>query len=156
MNVNITLAEPADIPALAGLLAMLFEQEYDFNPDRTRQERAIALLLQEPEHAWIWVARADSVPVGMISLQSVISTAEGGKSLWLEDWIVHPACRGRGIGGRLLRYAIEQARARGFRRISLLTDRDNLSAQGRYAEQGFKPSAMLPMRLLLPEDPTKM
>jgi ribosomal protein S18 acetylase RimI-like enzyme len=147
---NLEPAGPADLPALVGLLDCLFRQERDFQPDPRKQEQALILLLrQPPTEARVWVAREEGAVVGMVSLQAVVSTAAGGPALWLEDWIVLPAFRGRGIGAALLRHAIRYSKAQGFHRISLLTDRHNLPAKKIYAAHGFKPSTMLTMRLSL-------
>lgn len=67
----------------------------------------------------------------------------------LEDMVVAPGHRGAGLGDRLLREALAQARARGCRRVTLLNDADNQAAQRFYARQGFTGAPMRPMRLLL-------
>jgi ribosomal protein S18 acetylase RimI-like enzyme len=54
-----------------------------------------------------------------------------------------------GIGSHLLELALEHARAEGCRRITLLTDRSNESAQRFYARHGFQASAMVPLRVML-------
>ena len=48
--------------------------------------------------------------------------------------------------------AISVARAKGCKRITLLTDKTNESAQRFYKRQGFELSSMVPMRLSLMED----
>lgn len=84
----------ADIEALCGLLAQLFKLEQDFTPDREKQRRALKRLLQSPQ-AHLWVAEVDGVVVGMVSLQQIISTAEGGPAGWVEDLVVEHGYRGR-------------------------------------------------------------
>jgi N-acetylglutamate synthase-like GNAT family acetyltransferase len=49
----------------------------------------------------------------------------------------------------LLDYAIEFARQKNFKRITLLTDRPELRSQSFFRKHGFYESPMLPMRLLL-------
>jgi ribosomal protein S18 acetylase RimI-like enzyme len=85
----------------------------------------------------------------MVNLLFTISTAAGGRAAWLEDMVVHPSYRGRGIGESLLRHAIDEARALGCSRITLLTDQTNGSAIRFYERAGFVRSQMVPFRLSL-------
>jgi len=85
--------------------------------------------------------------VAMASLLYTISTAEGGKAAIFEDLVVAPEQRKRGIGAALLRHVVEQARAEGVLRITLLTDMQNERAQAMYRRVGFVGSPMKPMRL---------
>ncbi len=146
---SIECAPPDDVAALAELLAILFRQEADFAADRAKQERALRLIIENPETGAIFVARHGSVAVGMVSLLFTVSTAEGGPACWLEDMVLHPDWRGGGLGTRFLQHAIAYSRARGFTRISLLTDKTNESAIRFYRRQGFGESAMTVLRLPL-------
>ncbi len=78
-----------------------------------------------------------------------ISTVLGAKVAMLEDVIVTAAHRGTGTGKRLMAGLIEQARADGVQRITLLTDHDNVAGQAFYEGFGFEKSTMLPYRLML-------
>lgn len=63
--------------------------------------------------------------------------------------VVDPVARGGGVGSLLLAAAIEHALDLGCRRITLLTDGDNVSARRFYQRQGFVHSGMVPLRLAL-------
>jgi GNAT superfamily N-acetyltransferase len=140
-------ANPADIPQLVQLLGILFTQEAELDPDPEKQRRALEIILQDESRARIYVARDAGMIVAMAALHFTTSTAEGGKVAWLEDCIVRPEHRRKGIGRRLLDYVIAQARTEGALRVMLLTDGDNASAQALYRQSGFRDSAMLAMRL---------
>jgi GNAT superfamily N-acetyltransferase len=142
-------AAAADIPALAELLATLFAQEAEFTPDAAAHRRGLANIVGQPEIGTILVAREHGAVVGMVNLLFTMSTALGARVALLEDMVVAPAARGRGIGGALLAQAIAHARAQGCKRITLLTDGVNEAAQRFYARHGFTASGMLPMRLAL-------
>ena len=146
---RIEQATAADIPQLADLLAILFAQEADFRPDREKQMRGLRLIVEAPERGRIFVARTDGKIVGMVSLLFTVSTAEGEPACWLEDMVVLPEQREKGIGSRLLRHAIDYAKAHGFVRITLLTDLTNKDAIRFYRRHGFCPSEMTPLRLHL-------
>ena len=144
-------AAAADLEALAGLLHELFTQETEFSPDRDKQLRALAMFIDEPSLGRLFVARDLALGriIGMASLQFEISTALGGRAARVEDVVVTASQRGRGIGKQLLQHLIAFARDEGLLRLSLLTDHDNLTAQGLYARFGFIRSPMIPMRLVL-------
>src|SRR5437763_1908933 len=91
-------ATKKDLPALVDLLGVLFAQEADFVPDAAKQRRALEAILSDPRIGRIYVARESERVIGMVSTLYTISTAEGGKAAWLEDMVVLPECRGRGIG----------------------------------------------------------
>ncbi|MGA9778474.1 MAG: GNAT family N-acetyltransferase [Verrucomicrobiia bacterium] len=138
-----------DVPQLSDLLQILFAQEADFTPDPIRQQRGLRLIIEQPEAGRIYCARLGNQVVGMVSLLFTISTAEGNRAAWLEDMVVHPDHRSRGIGGKLLRHAIDQARELGCSRITLLTGKTNHSAMQFYQRAGFTSSAMMPFRLYI-------
>lgn len=142
-------ATAADIPALCGLLSVLFYQEAEFTPNPEAQQRGLARIIGDPEVGAVLVARNGDQIVGMVNLLFTISTALGERVALLEDVVVFPAGRGIGVGTNLLSEAIAYSRAQGCKRITLLTDRNNESAQRFYAKQGFVVSSMVPMRMLL-------
>lgn len=148
---SIAPAGLSDIPALCELLALLFELEPDFSANADAQRAGLSLILQRPEAGRIFVAREGESVVGMVSLLNSVSTALGGPVAWLEDLIVAPAHRGRGIGSDLIEHALSYARECGLKRITLLTGAENSGAQRFYRRHGFRASGMIPLRCLISE-----
>jgi ribosomal protein S18 acetylase RimI-like enzyme len=150
---EITEATKDDIAGLGRLLELLFTQEAEFQPDRSLQSVALQQIIDFPERGKILVLREGAALIGMVNLLFTVSTALGGRVALLEDMIVHPEYRGRGAGSELLQAAVNLASACGCRRITLLTDRTNESAQRFYERHGFNISEMVPMRLSLAISP---
>jgi len=148
---QITPAKTSDIPALCELLSILFSQEAEFKPNHKAQSRGLSQIISNPEIGLIVVARQDSQVIGMVNLLYTVSTALGERVALLEDMVVSPSARGSGVGSRLLEQAIQLARTNGCKRITLLTDGTNESAQHFYQKHGFGFSAMVPLRLSLSE-----
>lgn len=146
---HVTPATDADIPALCALLAALFTQEAEFAPDRDAQIRGLHAILADDARGTVLVARDEHEVLGMVTLLWTVSTALGASVALLEDMVVAPGARGRGVGSELLDAALRCARDRGCRRITLLTDTDNDRAQAFYRRHGFVASSMLPFRRLL-------
>ena len=145
---RISRAEPQDIPALVGLLGDLFSIEQDFVVDPTKQRQGLWALLEDPLRAVILVARAPRTEqaVGMVSLQILVSTAEGGHVGLVEDLVIHPEWRGQGIGAALLAELQHWAQLRGLTRLQLLADQENIPALGFYERQGWDRTHMICLR----------
>ncbi|OGA72014.1 MAG: hypothetical protein A3G81_32070 [Betaproteobacteria bacterium RIFCSPLOWO2_12_FULL_65_14] len=141
------LARRDELPQLVALLGILFSQESEFAPDDAKQTRALEKILSDATVGRIYVARDAGGVVAMATLLYTISTAEGGMAALLEDVVVRPGHRGRGIGSALLRYLLAEAKKQGALRVTLLTDAQNDRAQRLYSKLGFEPSPMTPMRL---------
>ncbi|MFI3136301.1 MAG: GNAT family N-acetyltransferase [Methylococcaceae bacterium] len=144
----IRLAQTADIPYLVTLLSALFTLEGDFVVDADKQTRGLKLLL-ETDTAGVWVA--DDLQtlqvVGMCSMQTLISTAEGERVGLLEDLIVATAFRQQGIATQLLAQVVHWAEERGLTRLQLLADKHNQSALDFYAGQGWQATQLIALRL---------
>lgn len=147
--VTLGVAGHDDLPKLTELLGLLLAQEADFAPDPEKQRRALHEILSDASLGRIYVVREGAKIIAMACLLYTVSTAEGGKAAWLEDVVVRPERRGRGVGRTLLEHVAAKARAEGVLRITLLTDADNKRAHALYEGLGFRFSAMRPMRLKL-------
>jgi GNAT superfamily N-acetyltransferase len=148
-EVMIEQASSADIPAMVGLLAALFNIEQDFKPDTERQRRGLAGVLASP-NACIMLARtAQGEAIAMCSAQLVFSTAEGAHSAWIEDMVVHEAWRSRGVGRRVLHAVLAWASERGATRAQLLADLDNQPALDYYQHLGWQETQLIARRLYL-------
>lgn len=154
-HVAIEPATAEDLDELSDLLGELFEIESDFRPDKQKQLRGLRLIFEEPSRGRVFVLRRDHSIVGMINLLFTVSTAEGGFVILLEDLVIHKAYRDQGYGSKLLQYAIDFARQKNFLRITLLTDRPEITQSlAFFKRHGFFESSLVPMRLLItPENP---
>lgn len=146
---KIRYATIKDVPELCRLLGILFEQESEFVPDPRRQEEGVRKILEEPQRGEILVGELEGRIVGMVNLLSTVSTFMGKDVVILEDMVVDPEFRNRGIGERILVAAIDRAKEMGAGRITLLTDGTNEGAIRFYEKSGFSPSPMIPLRLNL-------
>ncbi len=149
-NVTYNRAVESDIPDLVHLLSLLFSIEKDFNPDFTKQENGLALILKNHETATIQVARnAAGKAVGMVSAQLVISTAQGAASAWIEDMVVDAEFRGRGVGKQLLQQTLAWAKSKDATRAQLLVDIENTDAIGYYEHLKWEPTQLQARRIFL-------
>jgi len=136
-------ARDSDLEDLVGLLQELFSIEADFTPDPERQRRGLALLIDGSPDRRAFVADVAGRVVGMATVQVLISTAEGGPVGLVEDVVVAPAYRGRGLGRRLLAALEAWARDRGLTRLQLLADRGNAPALSFYERAGWAPTQLI-------------
>ncbi|MGK0184807.1 MAG: GNAT superfamily N-acetyltransferase [Verrucomicrobiales bacterium] len=151
-----TWVEPAtleDIEVLTTLLMTLFDEEEDFIPDRDKQQDGIQLILEQPSRGRIFVVRNEHTIIGMVNLLFIISTAEGGLVILMEDVVVHPDHRGQHYGSMLVEHVIQFAKDKNFTRITLLTDKISQPSQRFFQRYGFVHSHMIPMRLSVETSP---
>lgn len=143
---NMRIATDEDIGRLSRLLEILFSQEQEFTPNAALQEAGLSAIISNPQVGEIMLAEADGKIIGMVSLLYTVSTALGARVAILEDMIVDPDFRGRGVGSRLLEYALRISRERECARVTLLTDAGNVGAHRLYERFGFSKSEMIPFR----------
>jgi ribosomal protein S18 acetylase RimI-like enzyme len=146
-----TIIRPArydDVEAMFGLLQELFTLEKDFSPDPVKQRSGLKQLLTSPT-AIIFAAEYDGEIVGMCTVQKVISTAEGGMSGLLEDFVVTPRCRDCGIGQSLIVFAEKWAINQGLVRLQLLAEGDNIAALRFYDRAGWQKTGLICRRKIL-------
>jgi ribosomal protein S18 acetylase RimI-like enzyme len=134
-----------DLAAMTRLLQELFAVETEFVFDAAKQRCGLQMLLDSPL-ANVWVAERRGRVVGMVTVQLVISTAEGGFSGLLEDLVVSSAYRHRGLGKALLGAAMKWARGQGATRMQLLADGRNVPAIIFYRKQNWRQTNMIALR----------
>lgn len=134
--IRIRPAAEADLPELVELLRQLFELEQDFEPDASKQQAGLSLMLESP-FAELLVAECGGRVAGFCGVQLQISTAMGSYAAQIEDLVLHPEFRRRGIGSRLLDAAGAWAKQRGARRLQLNCDDQNLPAMRFYEARNW-------------------
>lgn len=131
MTFAITRADFAD-PALSAFLAAHLDDMELTAPPESRHALVLAAL-QDPR-VRLWTLHADGALLGTVALAELGPGHEELKSMRTA-----PHARGRGIGRRLLAFALDDARSRGVARISLETGTQDFFAPARalYAAHGF-------------------
>lgn len=143
-------ATSADLPRLGRLGALLVEEHHDFDarrflPARNRTPTDYAAFLveqmQEPD-AVVLVAddRGDVIGYAYATVEGHDYMALRGPAGVLQDIIVDPEYRGRGVGRQLLDAALAELTARGAPQVVLSTAARNVSAQRLFARAGFRPT----------------
>lgn len=141
----IRCATSEDSDAMLVLLNQLFGVEQDFCFDAPTQHRGLAMLLAS-SLARVFVAEAEGVVRGMATGQLVVSTAQGGLSVLVEDVVVDEGWRRRGIGTLLLAELQRWASSQGAGRMQLLADRDNETGLTWYRRHGWQHTNLICLR----------
>lgn len=84
------------------------------------------------------VAELDGRLVGYLTLGRPTSLPSNAHVWQVQGLAVHPDARRRGVARALLRAGVQEARARGARRVTLRVLGTNPSAQALYASEGFE------------------
>jgi len=135
-----------DIPELCGLLNYLFEQEEEFKPNTEIQSEGLRKIISNSDVGVIIIAIDSNKVIGMVNILYTVSTALGSRVAILEDMVVSPKARGKGMGSMLMKYSLDLAKQNGCKRITLLTDFDNDGVHRFYQQHGFIRSSMVAFR----------
>ncbi|MEV0676375.1 GNAT family N-acetyltransferase [Actinosynnema sp. NPDC050436] len=130
-----------DVPAIVGLLADDELGAQREAPDEIGQYlRAFAVIDASPQEVLV-VAEEDGVVVGTLQLTVLPGLSHRGMvRAQVEGVRVAAARRGGGLGEELLRWALEEARARGCAVVQLTSDLRREDAHRFYERLGFVPS----------------
>lgn len=144
---EVRAATPADRAACARMLtARLVEDGRAVDEDGVT--RAVELALSQGAAAWLVVALVAGLPAGVLLANPIVSVAQGGAALGIEELFVAPEWRRRGIARALLDYVLSEARLNGLRAATIEVAPGNEAAVALVARLGFVGAAA--QRMILP------
>lgn len=127
---------PGDLSWVAYRQARLYAEEYGWNAEfETLAVEIIAAFARnfDPKRERCWIAESNGAPVGAIFL-----VKESARVAKLRLLHVEASARGLGLGRRLVRECIAQARAFGYGKLVLWTNDILHAARKIYVAEGFR------------------
>lgn len=118
---------------LVDAFAVLIPQLSSSSPPPSADE--LAGIVGNP-HSVLYVARLDGRIVGSLTL--AFYRIPTGVKAWIEDVVVDASARGHGVGEALNRAALDEARARGAKNVSLTSRPSREAANRLYQRIGFE------------------
>jgi ribosomal protein S18 acetylase RimI-like enzyme len=134
------LEEMAPKEMLAGLIARTMKQEaggFSWRHCFVADDKGVVGMVNAYPAAWLRNEERDILPHDKVEILDPIDQAQDWESFLVNGIAVRPPYRRQGIGKRLLEWAIEQAGAGGFARISANVWEDNAGGRGLFENQGF-------------------
>jgi len=137
MNLTIRQAALEDLPMLLPLYRYLGMDDGTIL-DETEAQSLFQRIAAYPDYK-VYVSEIRGEVIGTFGLLIMDNLGHRGKpSAVLEDVVVHPAWRRKGIGGQMVRFAMSLAAAKGCYKISLTSDLRRQEAHRFYEELGFR------------------
>lgn len=135
----IRLATADDVPAVVALLADDELGAQRETPDDLAPYHAAFAVLDASPHDDLVVAEVDGEVVGTLQFRVLPGLAQRGMvRAQVEAVRVASRLRGRGLGGQLVKWAVERARDKGCAVVQLTSDRQREAAHRFYARLGFQ------------------
>ncbi len=146
---RVRLCHPEDAPLLAPLIAALALEEGVDPAEPDAIETVVGALLESGASDFL-LALVEDRPVGCLQIAYRLSTWQAAPYAYLEDFYLAPEARAKGIGTKMLDYALQ--RAEGQRADQLLLDVRvaNRAARRLYERFGFGDTENMIMRRPLP------
>ncbi|WP_439401532.1 GNAT family N-acetyltransferase [Bradyrhizobium sp. DASA03068] len=146
MSAETVSIRPARREDVAAIVAMLADDHLGRARERVEDPLpavyydAFARVERDPNLTLV-VAESAGRVVGCLQLAILPGiSSQGGIRGLLEDVRVAADCRSRGIGERLVQWAVTEAKARGCNLVELLTHQTRVDAQRFYERLGFAAS----------------
>jgi len=136
-------ATPADLAFIVGLIAEDAVAETPDRPDEPNHPRYLAALaaIDADPNQRLLVADYDGRPAGTLQLTFIPGIARLGETRCLIEAVhIAPNLRSRGLGSQMIRWAIEEARARGCGLVQLTSNKKRIDAHRFYQRLGFAQS----------------
>lgn len=146
---RIKLCHPEDAALLAPLIAALAAEEGSEPANLESIETVVSALLQSGASDFL-VALIEDRPVGCLQIAYRLSTWHAAPYAYVEDFYLAPEARARGIGSKMLDYALQRAEGQRVDQVLLDVRSANTAAQRLYGRFGFHSSGSLLMRRPLP------
>ena len=133
MDISISTVDAVDDDLVAAF-ASLVPQLSSSSP--APDAAAVGEIVANP-HSVLFAAHLGESIVGSLTL--AFYRIPTGLKAWIEDVVVDESVRGRGVGEALNRAAIDEARSRGAKNVSLTSRASREAANRLYQRLGFEP-----------------
>jgi ribosomal protein S18 acetylase RimI-like enzyme len=133
VTVEVVIADEVDDELVAAFAALIPQLSWS-SPPPSAQELAEIVSSRD---SVLYLARIDGRIVGSLTL--AFYRIPTGLKAWIEDVVVDESARGQGVGEALNTTAIDEARRRGAKNVSLTSRASRESANRLYQRLGFKP-----------------
>ena len=133
MTVEVVAASKVDDDLVTGLAALIPQLSSSSSPPSAQQLEEI---VASPDSV-LFLARDEGRLVGSLTL--AFYRIPTGLKAWIEDVVVDESARGQGVGEALNREAIDEARRRGAKNVSLTSRASRETANRLYKRLGFEP-----------------
>lgn len=132
---------------VAAIVAMLADDPLGSARERIKDPlpapyfRAFEAVDRDPNIHLVVAENGDGKVVGCLQLCILPGlSSQGASRALIEDVRVASHCRSQGIGEQIVRWAIDEARARNCRLVELVTHNTRVDAQRFYVKLGFQQS----------------
>ena len=121
IDISVLAEYDGDIAATMGVLRRQLSTKYDGSPI---PRDLIEEIIESPYHDILLAIDDSDKIVGMVVVSIVMMTTR--RNVYMEDLVVDEACRGKGIGGRMLEAVKDWGRKKGCQRLEFTsTSREN-------------------------------
>jgi ribosomal protein S18 acetylase RimI-like enzyme len=135
------LEEMAPREMLAGLMARSMKDDtagFGWRHCFVADDKGVVGMINAYPAAWLREEEQDNLPLDRVRILDPIDQAQDWESFLINGVAVRPQHRRLGIGRRLMEWAMEQAKAGGFSRVSANVWADNLAARALFENQSFR------------------
>lgn len=134
--VTIRQANALDENAILALLRIYCEEAKTPLPD-DHLLAGLRPLLKENQHGVVLVAETEKI-IGYSILTWGWGIESGGQEALVDEMLIHPSERGKGIGEQLLQASLQRAKQQGVKVVFLETEKDNPRSRELYSRVGFE------------------
>jgi GNAT superfamily N-acetyltransferase len=98
----------------------------------------IRLFLSNESLGRIWMIRLDGETIGYVILTVCFSFEFQGKTAFIDELFIVAGARGKGIGGKVIEFVVQQAEHLQIKALHLEVERHNVTGNRLYLSRGFK------------------
>jgi ribosomal protein S18 acetylase RimI-like enzyme len=135
------LEEMAPREMLAGLMARTMKDDkagFGWRHCFVADDKGLVGMINAYPAAWLREEEQSTLPPDRVRILNPIDQAQDWESFLINGVAVRPQYRRQGVGEQLLDWAMEQAKAGGFSRVSANVWADNLAARALFEKQSFR------------------